>query len=440
MSDAAVNRAPWQLLPELSTEEYAALKADIAAHGVRVAVVVDAETGAVIDGHHRVQAVEELRAEGIRVEYLRQSVRFADDEERVGFVLAANLYRRHLTRKQRAEVVASLRERGWSLRKIGEAVGVHHDTVREDLEIVGNPTISGPERVARRGGGSYPARRPRPPASVMARSAREQARAAAALQVLGDDAYGLMDLRRAEDLARRVNLARRRDSDVPVVTEGNSWELRRGDFVEVLADLPDHSVDAIVTDPPYDVAGLPLYSALSSFAARVLRPGRLCVAYAGVADLPEAVSRLSEELTYVWAGAVLLPGRHPSYRARMVRNGWRPVLMLSAGPYDPRSWLQDAFSSEGRGDKTTDAHHWQQTPGPFVSLVEQSTRPGELVVDPFAGSGTTGLACLATGRRFLGADVDPGAVSLAVERLQGFEAGTVAVELPDDEDDDREPA
>jgi site-specific DNA-methyltransferase (adenine-specific) len=47
------------------------------------------------------------------------------------------------------------------------------------------------------------------------------------------------------------------------------------------------------------------------------------------------------------------------------------------------------------------------------------SKPGELVVDPFTGSGTTGVACMATGRRFLGADVDPGAVALAIERLDG---------------------
>ena len=58
---------PYQLLPELSEAEFATLKADIAARGVVVPVVVDADSGAIIDGHHRVRAFEALRAEGIRV-------------------------------------------------------------------------------------------------------------------------------------------------------------------------------------------------------------------------------------------------------------------------------------------------------------------------------------------------------------------------------------
>lgn len=414
--------SPWQLLPDLPAGDFAALKADIAAHGVRVPVVVDAETGAVIDGHHRLRAVAELQTEGIKVDYLRQSVRFTNDEQRLGFVLAANCLRRHLTRPQRAQLVADLRRRGWSLRRIGATIGVDHKTVRADLGQIGeNSPISEPDRINRRGGGTYPARRPKPPPSVLVRTQRDEQRARAALVALGDQApAGLVDLRRAEDLARQANLARRRDQPAPPATEGEGWEVRCGPFHQVLEDIPDQSVDAIVTDPPYTADGVPLYSQLSEFAARVLKPGRLCVAYTGKLDLPDTVARLGEHLTYVWTGAVFQPGRHSILRSRMIRGRWRPVLMFSAGSYQPRRWIQDAVVSDGRGDKTTDDHHWQQTAGPFVRFVEQITNPGELVVDPFTGSGTTGLACLSTGRRFLGADIDPGAVSLAVDRLRTF--------------------
>jgi hypothetical protein len=87
---------------------------------------------------------------------------FADDEERVSFVLGANLFRRHLSRAQRNELVTKLRERGSSLRRIGEAVGVHHETVRAGLAGVGNQT-AGPAKVV--GGTSRPTWHagPRPP-------------------------------------------------------------------------------------------------------------------------------------------------------------------------------------------------------------------------------------------------------------------------------------
>ncbi len=74
--------------------------------------------------------------------------------------------------------------------------------------------------------------------------------------------------------------------------------------------------------------------------------------------------------------------------------------------------------AEGRGDKEATGHPWRQAEGPFRDLVSMLTFPGELVVDPFVGQGTTASAAVAEGRRFVGCDLDPAAVSLTVERLE----------------------
>lgn len=60
----------------------------------------------------------------------------------------------------------------------------------------------------------------------------------AARTALGDVVPG-PDLRRSEEKARLAALARRRAEAVPEVAEGSGWEIRLGDFREVLADLPD---------------------------------------------------------------------------------------------------------------------------------------------------------------------------------------------------------
>ena len=49
--------------------------------------------------------------------------------------------------------------------------------------------------------------------------------------------------------------------------------------------------------------------------------------------------------------------------------------------------------------------------------VRQVSKPGELVCDPFLGSGTTALACVLEGRRFVGADLDPACVETTRRRL-----------------------
>lgn len=155
--------APFQVLPTLAAEEYDALRASVDRRGVRVPVELDAD-GRVLDGHHRLRAAAEL---GLDPEAVPLVVRDElSEEEALEYVLELNLDRRHLTPEQRRKVAAELREHGWSLRRIGARVGVHHETIRRDLDAgVENATGEGgdgdrPETVQGRDGKRYPARRP----------------------------------------------------------------------------------------------------------------------------------------------------------------------------------------------------------------------------------------------------------------------------------------
>jgi site-specific DNA-methyltransferase (adenine-specific) len=62
-------------------------------------------------------------------------------------------------------------------------------------------------------------------------------------------------------------------------------------------------------------------------------------------------------------------------------------------------------------------------------LIAQSTQPGELVADPFMGSGSVGVAALRLGRRFLGNDLNPEAVAITERRLREL-TGTSAASVP----------
>ncbi|MGO9151118.1 MAG: DNA methyltransferase [Acidimicrobiales bacterium] len=426
-----MSHGSWQLLPELTTEEYQTLKADIAAQGVLVPLVIDADTGEVIEGHHRLRAWTELRDEGVKVpSYPREVRSFATDEERIEFVLAANLFRRHLNRAQRAEVVARLRQEGWSLRRIGVVIGADDKTVRNDLaEIAEKSAIDLPERVERKGGGTYPARRPRP--VIFVQSDRDAKRAAEALQVLGDDASGLIGLSRAEERARAASMDRIRAqaAEGPSEHSGEAWILRTGDFREALGDLADQSVDAIVTDPPYDNEGVPLYEPLGAFCLRVLKPGRLAAIYAGHLRLDEEMDLLARGgLTYMWHGVNVLPGLHTKVHVRKVNGRHRSVLLYSAGPYQPRQWVHDLVFAEGRGGPDErPLHPWQQAVEPVRHWIRQVSEPDELIVDPFLGSGTTAVAAVLEGRRFLGCDIDPGCVETTRRRLEQIEEEQLVV-------------
>ena len=391
-------RPVFQVMAPLDRDALAALRADIAAHGVQVPVVRTAD-GRIVDGHHRARIAEDL---GIDCPSLTVDV---DDQAATEMALRLNLLRRHLGPVAWAAAFRRLAE----VRGVKLGQGARNDRTSDSVSEVARPADL--SALATELG-------------VNPRTARRRLRLADKLAGHPDLAArvdrGEIDGRKAEELVRRENFARRRAEAPPPprTTLGDGIEVRCGDFRDVLADVPGGSVDAVVCDPPYDNAGVPLYSDLSAFAARVLKPGRLLVVYCGKVDLPEQLARLGEHLEYVWTGAVFLPGRHNEHRGRMIRGRWRPVAIFSAGLYRPRHWIIDAFASEGNGAKGPTDHHWQQSVGPFIRWVEQVTEPGELVVDPFCGSGTTGIACMSTGRRFLGCDIDPACVSLTVERLR----------------------
>jgi len=402
----------YQLLPPLPPSQYEALKADIAERGVLVPVELD-ETGAVLDGHHRLRAYRELRAAGVRVpQYPRVLRHLRSEEAKVAHALRLNLSRRHLGRAERAEVVAGLRQRGWSLRRIGELLGVSHATVRRDLA---GGTDEPPALVEGSDGKRYPVTPRRRPGSIPVASDREEARAAQALADLGDDVpKRTLTLQRAETTVRARRLAAPPDTSA-LCDGGPGWEVVRSDVASF--DLPAHSVDLVLTDPPYRNADLERFSDLGAFCARVLRPGRLLVCYAGKLALPEEIARLSAHLEYLWAGVIVQPGRHIAIRSHRIRAASRQVLFFSAGSYRPRSWLLDTIMSAEVPAK--DLHPWQQALDPVTRLVELCSAPGELVCDPFLGSGTTGVAAVSRSRRFVGADIDARSVRSAATRIAG---------------------
>ena len=53
----------------------------------------------------------------------------------------------------------------------------------------------------------------------------------------------------------------------------------------------------------------------------------------------------------------------------------------------------------------------------MVWCIENYTNPGDTIIDPFMGSGTTGVACMETGRKFIGIELDKGYFDIAEKRI-----------------------
>jgi len=132
-----VDEAVYQVMPDLSADEFEQLKSDIAARGVMVPVEYD-EAGAVLDGHHRVRACKALGIENWP--YIVRSG--LSDAEKRAHARALNLARRHLSQEQRRELIREqLKDTpAKSDRQIAKALGVSPTTVgtaRGDLEARG---------------------------------------------------------------------------------------------------------------------------------------------------------------------------------------------------------------------------------------------------------------------------------------------------------------
>jgi site-specific DNA-methyltransferase (adenine-specific) len=208
--------------------------------------------------------------------------------------------------------------------------------------------------------------------------------------------------------------------------------------VEWLRTLPSASVDLIVTDPPYE--SLEKHRAIGTTT-------RLKHSKASSNDWFSIFPNARFPEFFAEAYRVLSKDRHfylfcdpeTMFVAKPIaeRAGfkfWKPLVWdkVSIGMgYHYRSRYEFVLFFEkgkrklanlGVADIIEQARIRGQYPaekpvGVADVLVRQSTREGELVVDPFMGSGSTGCAALALGRRFAGTDISPTAVSLARSRL-----------------------
>ena len=96
---------------------------------------------------------------------------------------------------------------------------------------------------------------------------------------------------------------------------------------------------------------------------------------------------------------------------KFVIANYKPVLWYVKDHRRGRTLIPDVLKSPAR-DKSM--HNWAQGDGGISPLIEHLTSPGEVIVDPFAGTADWGRAAVGMGRRWIGADVVKGGDSKVV--------------------------
>jgi DNA modification methylase len=95
---------------------------------------------------------------------------------------------------------------------------------------------------------------------------------------------------------------------------------------------------------------------------------------------------------------------------------WKPVLVFQNGKKKIENTIQDYFVSEAR-EKTL--HEWQQSKSGVAYLIDMFTKPNDLIIEPFAGSGTTIKVALAKKRRIKAAEIDETTYNIAKAVIHG---------------------
>ena len=385
------------LLPPLKTSEREALAADIKANGVLHPVVID-EDGNILDGHHR-YAIDRNAP--------TRTVEGLSDEEKQAYTIRANLARRNLSPDQARDVAKTQREIAKKLRESDakrwtqEAVGTLLGVARNTVSVWFSNNVNDDNTT----------KTPAPDARVKLNTAAKEEVVArlesgeTQQQVAAD--FGVCQ-KTVSNIAKQAEEIHSRDDDKARKTahlKASKFDVRRGDFRQVLADVTN--VSLVLTDPPYPKEFLPLWEDLGKWAAGALAEDGLLVAYSGQMYLPQVLQLLGKNLDFWWCGAVvhkgtgnLTPLGHP---VRKVVNKWKPLVMfMKRGGVGFQRSFSDLIDGAG---KQKSEHNWQQHEAEAAMLVEAFTKKGELVVDPFAGSGGFCKAAHDLGRIAVGAEI-----------------------------------
>ena len=209
-----------------------------------------------------------------------------------------------------------------------------------------------------------------------------------------------------------------------------SWvnQVLCGDCLQLLRKLPADSVDMVLTDPPYavrytDRSGrsianddntrwiFPAFSELY----RVLKPDSYAVCFYGWSKVDRFFAAW-REIGFRPVGHFVWVKRYASSARHTLMRHEQAYLLAKGYPPLPASPPSDVIEWTYTGNKL---HPTQKPVGGLVPLIRSLTKPGAIVLDPFAGSGSTGVAAQQCGRRYILIEKDAAYHGAAYQRLIG---------------------
>jgi site-specific DNA-methyltransferase (adenine-specific) len=200
-------------------------------------------------------------------------------------------------------------------------------------------------------------------------------------------------------------------------------DLRLGDCLELMRALPDASVDCVITDPPYN-SGLDYgetyhderpydeyWGWLRAIVIECNRVAKLVIVKHSSLKVYDWTAHIDKSRLVIW---------YKPFSSGFPMNGFAThfePLWVTQGK--ATHWSKDVFvCNSGNGNREDTTGHPAQMPEVLAKqIISVCTSEGDTVLDPFMGSGTTGVACVKLGRSFIGMEINPDYFKIAEERI-----------------------
>ncbi len=236
--------------------------------------------------------------------------------------------------------------------------------------------------------------------------------------------------------------------------------LMQGDCLERMKEIPDGSVDMILTDPPYGTTACkwdsiiplePMWEQLK----RIIKPNGAIVMTASQPFTTALIASNMKMFKYCWVWDKKLPRGHLNAKRQPLRRfedvavfyNKQPTYNAQKTSGHKRKVARTVYEKPGDGSQVYGAEkrdtfydsteryptgiievsnasqrgkiHPTQKPVALMEyLIKTYTNENELVLDFTMGSGTTGVAAVNTGRRFIGIELDPDYFAIAEKRIR----------------------